>query len=261
MVSGDASGLFRLCGSVVEDGQLIDRIEIRRPEVRAGYLSYLLNRGRLDVMMPAVRKVIEGGREADVPLLVAACDRLLERAGAGEALEIWNRLAEAGRIPFGTLDPKSGRVLTDGRFSTTSVSSGFAWRMPAVEGISASAEDNAGGLRLTFSGGEPEDFELLAQIVPVLPDTGYELGFRYRTSGIAAETGLGWRVTELGRDTVLGQAESLSSEDERSSAIWFRSSARCRLARLALRYSRKPGTTRIAGFLVLREIAVRPSPP
>jgi len=258
MVLVDASGLFRLCGRVVEDGKLIDRLEIRRPMVRASYLSYLLNEGRLDVVMPAVRKVIEGGRDADVPLLMAVCDRLIERASAAEALEIWNRLADARRIPFGTLDPKSGRVLTDGRFAATSTSNSFAWRMPAVEGVSASAEDNGGGLRLTFSGSEPEDCQLLEQIVPLREDTGYELGFKYRASGIAAAAGLEWRVTELDRGAVLGQVR-LSSEDEQWTGIRFRTPAQCRLGRLALRYSRKPGTTRIAGFLVLREIAVRPS--
>ena len=42
MVYGDAQPMFRLCGRVEEDGKLIDRLQIRAPEVQAGYLSYLL---------------------------------------------------------------------------------------------------------------------------------------------------------------------------------------------------------------------------
>ena len=41
-------------------------------------------------------------------------------------------------------------------------------------------------------------------------------------------------------------------------AIVVRDTAECRLARLALRYRRAPGTTRLEGFLVLRNVALKP---
>jgi tetratricopeptide (TPR) repeat protein len=95
MVNGDALPMFRLCGKVEEDGKLIDRLEIRNPGVRAGYLSYLLDQNRVDLIAPAVHRLLQENREADVPLLSAACERLLQAGRVPQAAEIWNRLADA----------------------------------------------------------------------------------------------------------------------------------------------------------------------
>lgn len=258
MVYGDAaSSLFRLCGQVAEDGDLIDRIGIARPEVRASYLSYLMDRGRLDILMPAARKVLEEDREPDVAVLMAACDRLLDDRRAEGAMEIWNGLAERHRIPFGTVGGM-GPILTNGRFSTAPISHGFDWRLPTPEGVSASGEESPPGLRLTFLGRQPENCVVLAQFVPVREKTAYELKFAYRTPGIGPGTGLRWRVIDASSGETLAEGESLSSEEDQQGAVSFRTPAGCRLARIALEYRRTAGTTRIAGFVVLRGIDVRP---
>jgi tetratricopeptide (TPR) repeat protein len=251
-VYGDASALFRLCEKVWDD-DLIDRLEIRRPDVRADYLNHLLSDGRLELIMPAARKLLDSGRQSDVPILMSACDRLLERENAPDALEIWNALARARRIPFAVLEPRRGSILTDSRFEATSTPNGFAWKTLAPVGVTASVEDS-GGLRLTFSGSEPEQCELLAQLVPVEEQTDYELKWLFRTSEIAANTGLEWRVTDTAGRNLFGDSESLSSDEQQWKAMRFRTPAGCRLARLGLGYSRKPGAARIAGFLVLREV-------
>ncbi len=98
MVYGDAQPVFRLCARVAEDGNLIQRLQIRNPDVRAAYLSYLLEQNRVDLIGLPVHRVLEDNREADVPLLLAACERLLEARRVDEAAEIWNRQAAAGRV-------------------------------------------------------------------------------------------------------------------------------------------------------------------
>src|ERR1035437_2116001 len=197
MVYGDATPLFRLCGQVTEDGELIERIGIERPEVRANYVSYLMDRGRLDVILPAVRKVLEGNREADVPVLMAACDRLLDGKRGEGAMEVWNGLAERHRIPFGAVSG-TGPAVTNGTFSTAPSSHGFDWRLPVMEGVGPSSEERPAGLRLTFSGEQPESCEVLAQFVPLREGTAYELKFAYRTPGIRPGTGPRWRVVDAG---------------------------------------------------------------
>lgn len=258
MVYGDATPLFRLCGQVTEDGELIERIGIERPEVRANYVSYLMDRGRVDVIMPAARKVLEGNREADVPVMMAACDRLLDGKRAEGAMEVWNRLAERHRIPFGAVSGM-GPTVTNGTFATAPTSHGFDWRLPATEGVSVAGEERTPGLRLTFSGEQPESCELLAQFVPVREETAYELKFAYRTPGIRPGTGLRWRVMDAGGGGTLAEGDSLSSEEEQPGAVSFRTPAGCRMARIALEYRRTAGTTRIAGFVVLRSVDVRPA--
>ncbi len=257
MAGADAPALFRLSERLWDDGELIDRLDIRRPEVRASYLSYLLGRERWNIVMPAARRVMDCGRKEDAPLLVNTCDRLLAAGMSGEALEIWNRLAGAHSIPFLPLDPKSGSVITDGHFASTGIAGGFAWKTPAIAGVSASVEDPPPGLRLTFSGSEPEKCQVLSQVMPVDENREYEVKWLYRTAQIERASGLVWRVTDASGHNLLGEGESLSSEDEKWRRLRFRTPSGCRLATLGLWYGRQPGTARIAGYLLVREASVR----
>lgn len=258
MVYGDPAPLFRLCGKVAEDGRLIERLDIRDPEMRAHYLAYLLNQNRLDLIGPATAQLLEENRGADVPLLLSACDRLIEARRGDEAVGIWNRLGRAGRIPFGELNPSGETVLTNGAFAVSPTSQGFDWRLPGAEGISAAREENPVGLRLTFSGREPETAEALVQFAPANGATDYLLKFRYRTSRIAPGSGLAWRITDLSGAS-LGVGKSLSSEKETEEQVAFRTPAGCRMVRVALVYQRSLGNTRIEGFLILRAVRLAPA--
>ena len=259
MAYGDAQPVFRLCGRVEENGKLIDRLEIRNPEVRAGYLSYLLGQNRVDLIGPAVRRLLKDNRETDVPLLLTACERLLETTRVDEAVDLWDRLSEGGRVPFRMPGGKGGQVLANGDFTTTPTSRGFDWRMSGADGIGVSREEDSRGLRITFSGSEPEDCEALVQLVPVRGAVEYELRFTYRTEGIAPDVGLGWRIADASSGTPLRDGgPSLASEADAERHILFETPAECRLVRLALRYHRAPGTTRMEGFLVLRSVVLQP---
>ena len=266
MAYGDPLPLFRLCGQMEEDGNLIDRLAIRSPSVRAGYLSYLAGQNRIDLLGPPAQRVLEENRESDTPLLLAVCDRLLDQSAVGqvpdlptagcvnEALAIWNRLAETHRIPFAPRSSATGSLLINGSFPVAPTSRGFDWRMPEVEGISPASEESPGGLRLTFSGRQPEVCEVLAQYVPVRENGRYKLSYRYRTSGIEPGTGLTWRIADSKRATSLGEGPNLSAEQETQNQLAFVTPPGCRLVRLSLDYRRSLGTTRITGFVVLRSI-------
>jgi predicted secreted protein len=84
------------------------------------------------------------------------------------------------------------------------------------------------------------------------------LRFSYRTTGIAPETGLRWRLTDLNGTKILVQGESLASESERDGTFAFRTPAGAGLVRLTLAYQRALGTTRIAGSIVLRKLRLKP---
>src|SRR4029079_6919717 len=117
MVYGDAQPLFLLCGRVEEDGKLIDRLQIQAPEVQAGYLSYLLGRNRVDLIGRAVERLVAANRESDVPLLLTACERLLEARRIHEAAEVWNRQATAGRVGFRTPAGAGEQLAANGDFA------------------------------------------------------------------------------------------------------------------------------------------------
>ena len=61
------------------------------------------------------------------------------------------------------------------------------------------------------------------------------------------------------RGTALGEGAGVASEEDAEGRLTFATPAECRLVRLALRYHRSPGTTRMEGFLILRKVAVRPA--
>lgn len=259
MIWGDPSPLFHLCGRLKEDGGLIDRLDIRRPELQTAYLFYLLDTGRPDLAGPTSRRLLQSNRNADVPLLLEACDRLLASNHAGDALAIWNGLAATHRIPGEGAPAERGKLLYNGDFAASPTRHGFDWRLPTIEGIGAAREENPVGLRLAFSGAQPEDAEPLVQLTPVDENTAYTLAFGYRTSGIAAGTGLYWRIGDANRGDVIVSGESLASDDPVEDHIAFVAPPGCRLVRVALVYRRRPGTTRISGFIVLRDVDLRRS--
>jgi hypothetical protein len=92
--------------------------------------------------------------------------------------------------------------------------------------------------------------------VPVRGNQRYELQFTHRTAGIAPHAGLVWRVSDAG-GALLGAGRSLASEVDSDGHLQFETPAECRLVRLSLRYDRAPGTTRIEGFVVLRNVVLR----
>lgn len=259
LIWGDPLPLFHLCGRVREDGELIARLDIRRPEWRVAYLFYLLDAGRSDLAGPSVRRLRESHRDADAPLLLAACDRLLAAGRSGDARAIWDGLSAARRTPGGSVRGGSGGSIYNGDFAAPPTGHGFDWRLPRIEGISAAREEAPAGLRLTFSGGQPDSAEPLAQLAPVEENTAYELKFDYRTSEIAAGAGPNWRIGDAGRGLGIAAGESLGSEDPTEGRIAFVTPPGCRLLRVALASERRPGATRIAGYIVLRNVELRPA--
>ena len=252
MIYGDAQPLFHLCGRVQEDGRLIERLDIRKPQVQAGYLFYLLDSGHAELAGDASRRLLAGKREADVPLLLEACDRLIEARRIDDAEAIWGGLARTGRLPFRT---RAGTrsVMTNGDFAVSPTGHGLDWRLPELEGISAAREDDPAGLRLTFSGMQAEAAEPLVEYVPVEENRRYELKYAYRTASIGADSGLAWRVADLSGGTI-GEGGELSSDDPADGCMRFVVPRGCRMVRLSLEYRRRAGTTRITGYLVLRDV-------
>jgi hypothetical protein len=257
MLYGDPRPLFRLCDGVATDANLIDRLGLRDPDTRANYLSYVLVRNQGALIPPVARRLLIDNRESDVPILLAACDRLLELQNIGQAIAVWNGLSGARRIPYGPLSPDSAGV-TNSAFPSTPTSQGFDWRVPDIAGVNAVREDATGGIRLIFSGRQPEFCTPLSQFIPVRENAHYEMEYLYNTSGIADGSGLSWNIeyTDV-RQTADTTAGIISDEKGGTRVLPFDTPPGCHLARLSLAYRRAPGTTRIEGNIVLRHVRLR----
>jgi hypothetical protein len=260
MIYGDPTPLFDLSERVAENGDLSAELEFRNPDFRGSYLSYLMARGETNWVAANAEALLRAGPPSDTPLLLASCDLLLDGKQVDPSLRIWNRLAAARQIPFSALDLNNGPFLTNTIFAISPTSHGFDWRLASLEGVSAAREEEHGGLRLSFNGNQPEQCEPLTQLVPVREKGAYELRFSYWTSGIAPDAGPRWQVADAFGSRVLAESEALSSQEAAEGRVSFETPGGCRLLRLALVYRRAPGTTRIDGFVVLREVRLDRQP-
>jgi hypothetical protein len=119
--------------------------------------------------------------------------------------------------------------------------------------VFALAED--GGLKVAFSGRQPEEFEILTQYMPVEPGRRYRIQFEYKTIDIPPGSGLGWLVEPgSGRGEAAGRSAALSSPEWRWEQFEFSTPAADGVVRLILQYRRAPGTTRGEGWLLLRRV-------
>jgi hypothetical protein len=203
-------------------GALIEqKLDLREAGLQANYLAYLTNQNRIESIIRTAARLLAWNREADTPVLLAACDRLIADDRTEPAVGIWNQLAQLHKIPYSPLAPRSGRSLTDGGFTVSPTSQGFDWRLPDVGGVATLLDERPDGLRISFSGRQPESCDVVTQILPVMDGADYELRFLYLTTGIAPETGLGWRIMDLHGSKTLAQGESLASESEREGRLPF----------------------------------------
>lgn len=227
----DATVVFRLCWRMTGDAdQILERAIPDRTPVLRQYLAFLVDQKRLDAARAVAERLAPRSEPADLTTLLGYCDQLLAMQDLPAALSVWNALSARKLIPYPALLPES---ITNARFSSWPLHHGFDWRLIPTEGVTA-ALDPPEGLRITFSGKQPEKCELLWQFVPVTAGKTYALAWRHRAT--APVKGLHWRIYA---PDVIARAEV------REGALTF--TAAENLIRIALTYERPPGATRIEG--------------
>jgi len=101
-------------------------------------------------------------------------------------------------------------------------------------------------LRIDLSGKQPERCELLVQFVALSPGESCRFRFSYQTSVFPAESGLQWRLPGAA-------GPQLSSVDWKRAELNF-STHSATMARFVLEYNRTPGTSRLEGWISLRDV-------
>jgi tetratricopeptide (TPR) repeat protein len=256
---GDRRPLFDLCWGFTQSADPILNQGI--PTVRAvqrDYLMYLLAHKRLDAAETVGRIIEAGANPADRNPLLQYVNVMLDAHRWDSATTAWNVLCGRKIVACDVLEPGRGISLTNGAFQSEVLGMGFDWRSPATSGVSTVREDSPAALRITFSGKQPEQCEVLQQLLPLLAGTDYRLYFEYQTSGIKPETGLQWRAFDA-----WSAAEVPVVSPHLASQKWTSATASFtvptvppnpRVLLLALTYARMPGTTRIEGDVRLRNI-------
>jgi len=254
MSYGDRSALFGLCWRATSDPVLI--LERAIPPDRgilAGYVSYLAHSEHFQAAPAAAYRWLPLAVKEDVPALVELCDLLLEKTPtAPDALRIWNALIERGWLPYQRLDPAAGASLSNGAFRISPRSAGFDWRLPSASGVRAVWTESPPGLSIFLDGHQGERTDLLAEWIPVLASSVYELSIRARTEDIAAGSGLRCKIL----DSVSGVVLAESEVDAPLAKLRFETLPESSLVKLTIGYRRVPGTSLIAGRLTLLSLAL-----
>ena len=246
--------LFRLLWNYSEDGaEILHRAIPNQPALLRQYLYFLISSPHWDAAASTAQRILQRPQPEDTPALMAWCDRLLAAARGPEALALWNALARRKLIEYAPVDPARGPL--DASFQTAPTGAGFDWRLAPAPGIEPSLDRP--GLRLNFTGEQPEAWDPLWQYAPLEPASPYRLAFQYATTAIAPNSGLRWRVLDLtAQPAVLAQSESLSHDDWQTGSVFFHTPPALRLARIELSYRRTPGTVRIEGSVRLRNVTL-----
>jgi hypothetical protein len=223
---GDRTPAYDLCWRVRSDGgEILRRAIPDRHEVVGSYLVYVLEKKK-DIVDVA-RRLAAFHEIADVPLLLGACDQLIEARDPG-ALEVWTLAGLAA--PQGVFN---------GDFATAPVTHGFDWR--AIESAGVTQVNQ----RIALSGQQSESCVLLRQMLSVAVGKRYRLSWESRTSGIKTPSGIEWRIGG-------GRAMLASSED------WAAGELAVTLpdtfSALELVYQRPVGESRAEGYIELRHV-------
>lgn len=229
-----------------------------RPRMLLPYAWHLSNNGQNALIPQVVRRLVgavgtrdprDWGRD---DLIAAIEDRLVFADAREAALDVWATLVKARWLPVDI--PSGESPVTNGLFRTRSYRHGFDWTFPTVIGARAEQIPSEAGVRLYFSGDEPERCVLLEQIMPTEAGRLYQLSWQASSPALSNPSGLMWRVSP-----VHGVDERMSvSGDLLSAANWnwdFRAPAGSNLSRLSLEYVRPLGSLRARGVVKLSRVS------
>ena len=253
----DLQPIFRMAWALSGDADLISEKAIPdRPLVLAQYLVWLAGAGKLDAAQTISQRLLPQATQDEVPSLQYYCDRQLAEGHFAAAQIAWNGLVARKLLTAEAVPTASG--LEDGMFSREPLNTGLDWRTPVLAGVAL--RSTLPGLRLNFSGRQPEACEPLWQYVSLEPNRLYRINYEYYTSGIPAAAGLSWRVFDAKTAVEFTKdPPSLAHEQPVRESLTFATPAGVSGGRLALTYRRAPGTTRIEGWLQLKQVELHPA--
>jgi hypothetical protein len=245
--------VFRLCARTgATPSQIFERLRLRNPGALASFASFAIEQNDARAIATAAARLAAFGREADTPLLFAACERLIDGGSAAEAVAVWNAIVHSRASRLRPLDAAGGASIANAGCEPGPLRA-FDWRVRQAPGVSVVRAAAPGGFRVEFSGSQPESVQVIDVAMAVVPESSYELRILHADLPAAAD-GLRWRVTEIPSGADLVAAPDISRTP--AYVLLFETKAGTGLVRLTLEYQRARGTVRLAGALTLRSLAI-----
>lgn len=246
---GGLAPLFDLSFAMQDNAAAVwQRVAMSRPMVEREYLSYLLERGRLEAARDAALRIGARAAAEDREPLLRYVDGALAGGQTESAAAVWNRLCARRLVPYA---PRAAGELVNGDFRRPSLDRGFDWRAGTAGcAVAARSASDGPAMEWFLSPHRPERCELYAQALHVADGARYVLRFEYRTRDMRDPTGVRWTLGN-GLESEIRAAEGWTG------AAWhWQASEGTR--RLALAWRRAPGSTRGEGGILLRRVRLEP---
>jgi hypothetical protein len=259
---GDSESLFRMAQKLGLSSEAILRDMVPgNPDKVAAYLYMMMSDGNVDRLYQPAAKLVDLGATTSRNAVLDNSETLFLHGRTAQALDLWNRTVDARWVAFSALDPKAGKSLARGNFRGERIEKGFDWKYPVPQGVSVSAAESDGSLRLEFSGKEPPACELASQLIPLLPRRKYHLTVRYRGESIPPDSGLQWSVVTAtpGPPVATLPLHAPAAQVAEQSADFQTPPTQVPM-KLLLSYSRAPGTTRVEGTLWIESVNLTLAP-
>lgn len=250
MPADDIGALLELCWRASPDPQtLTANLLNEKPEMLRQYIRFLSGKNEVEAIAVIAPHLLRAGdRQSDRPLLLAVVNQMIVSNDGPAANQLWQLLIQHQWVVADVGRPNNAD------FQRQPVAVGFDWWLPEYDGLHS--WPGASGLETEFSGTEPENCTIAAQSVYLTPGS-YIFDYAYRTSDIAAGTGVRWQVVDGKTNAVLAESADLSSDELTHEGLAFTTSPGSTLIRLQLIYRRALGTPHIAGSLDVASTQIR----
>lgn len=196
---------FRLCLRATHDPQTIYAQVIphgKQSSERFAFLNFLVSTGDIDNAMKIWGQMISGpDRSPHIGLVKPFLDYLVDHGHLQDAYAVWSNLQHGG-VVRPAVDPDSANLLYNPNFAAPPLNTGFDWRTSGSSDLVFDFADPSGYqgdkcLRIDFSVGRNDDYDLISQIVAVKPSTPYQLTAYVRSENLTSDSGPRLRVTEI----------------------------------------------------------------
>jgi tetratricopeptide (TPR) repeat protein len=233
--SGDLSSGYPLMGSVannpafrvqairsifnVSGGDVATTLGVlpATAEVRLGFLNWLLDQQKFQEADQVWPSLIRAPGSFPVDKTFRYFDSLIERHEAVKAASAWNVLC-GSRVEL-RKQQSPGNLILNGGFENPFLSGGFGWRVRRVSGVTAGEQSS-----VIHGENQALEFEIDAptlqdsgiyQMVPVEPNSRYELAAFIRTEELNSANGIRLMVTDYYSGAIL-----MSTEEVLGSTGW-----------------------------------------
>lgn len=231
--------LFNLAWQVNKDDFESLKVSIGNdPEARAQFSQYLISRGRFDEGLRFWNTLSETEKRANQPLALSMIDNLIAGKRYHQAVEIWNSVT-----PMAAARAEPGHVIDGGFEDNVAHGRGavFSWQFQSVSQVQAGIDSNSArtgdhSFRIFFQVRTRLQAINMSQLVPVQPDTQYDLEYYLKTDKLVSAATPVMVIADATDETILASSEAAPNGDNdwKRISLSFKTGAKSEAVRLRI---------------------------